>query len=109
MGIAGFLEGFGYTVQTASTVREAQRLLFETSPAVVLLDLNLPDGSGLEVMRRIVARQLDARIIVMTALPLANLLPARDEPHLIGWMTKPVAPEQLLERIELALGAASSG
>lgn len=47
------LEESGYTVAAAPTGTEAVRLAGERSPDLVLLDLGLPDISGLDVARRI--------------------------------------------------------
>lgn len=49
--VIGLLPGRHLTV--APSVADALRLLPEVSPALVLLDLNLPDGSGLDVLRAI--------------------------------------------------------
>lgn len=58
-----------HDVLEAATVAEATRLLAERRIDLLLLDLRLPDGSGLEVAAR--AHDLDAEIVVvmMTAFP----------------------------------------
>jgi DNA-binding response OmpR family regulator len=47
------LRASGHRVRVAGTVAEAQAAIDDAVPEVVLLDLSLPDGSGLEVARRI--------------------------------------------------------
>jgi len=56
----------------AAGVREAATLFRKERPDVVLLDLNLPNGSGLDLLRRLLAEDKGARVLVfsMYAEPL---------------------------------------
>src|SRR5437763_16949479 len=47
------LRSFGFTVREAATGREALSVAAEEPPKLVILDVNLPDMSGLEVCRRL--------------------------------------------------------
>ena len=51
---------------SATTVREACALLDRTEPDVVLADLGLPDGSGIDVIRHAMAGHPDRDVIVIT-------------------------------------------
>ncbi len=51
----------------ASCVSEAHAILATLSPDVALLDLRLPDGSGLDVARAIRARSASAFVAILTA------------------------------------------
>src|SRR5215471_791036 len=62
-----FLRDSGYQPYSVGTMREAWEALAAVQPSVCLLDLNLPDGSGLDLLRRIVQERLNVRVIVMTA------------------------------------------
>jgi DNA-binding NarL/FixJ family response regulator len=53
-------------VGEAATVADALRLAAELSPAVVIMDLRLPDGSGLDATRRIRQALPSAGIVVLT-------------------------------------------
>lgn len=57
----------GHQVSTAHGVREALQRLEHLCPDVALLDLRLPDGSGMEVLRTIHAAKLDTQVVMMTA------------------------------------------
>jgi DNA-binding NtrC family response regulator len=61
-----------HRIDVARTGQEGIRRVIERAPDVVLLDLRLPDLSGLDVYRRI--RQIDARIpvVFITAAPMAH-------------------------------------
>jgi DNA-binding response OmpR family regulator len=51
--VAAYLRNAGYVVSTAATAQAALVQLAGESPALVILDLNLPDGDGVEPCRRI--------------------------------------------------------
>jgi two-component system response regulator NreC len=54
-------------VGVASSIREGMTLLERTKPNLLLLDLTLEDGSGLELARKLYRSQSKARVLVMTA------------------------------------------
>jgi DNA-binding response OmpR family regulator len=95
-----FLRENGFVTHTASSRAEGQALLRSLKPAICLLDLNLPDGSGLDLLRLIVAEQLPVRVIVMSAFPTPRLGQQFPETVLAATMTKPVSPQQLLECVD---------
>ena len=97
-----FLKDCGYHPCAVGTMREAWETLRVLRPRVCLLDLNLPDGSGLDLLRRIATDKLDVRVIVMTAFPLQHLRPNYSESTLVAWLTKPIAPAALLKAVEAA-------
>lgn len=58
----------GYEIRTAGSLGEARAAVAERVPDLVLLDIRLPDGSGLEFLEQIAQRYGDAvTVIVMTA------------------------------------------
>lgn len=61
------LGGWGYTPVEAATVADALTALETERPVVVLLDIYLPDGSGLELLREIKQRQPETAVIIITA------------------------------------------
>src|SRR5256885_15965391 len=61
------LRGWGFMPAEAATAAEAVAAFEAESPAAVLLDINLPDGSGLDVLRKLRQREPDAVIIMITA------------------------------------------
>src|SRR5687768_1994436 len=64
--VSAALQARGYKVSTASTGREALSSAASESPAVVVLDLGLPDLDGVEVCRRL-REWSEVPIIVLTA------------------------------------------
>jgi DNA-binding NtrC family response regulator len=60
------LQSWGFSPIEAATVAEATRLFNAHLPAAVLLDIDLPDGSGLDVLREIKQEHPDAIAIMIT-------------------------------------------
>jgi DNA-binding NtrC family response regulator len=60
------LQSWGFTPIEAGTVAEGTKLFNAHSPAAVLLDIDLPDGSGLDVLREIKREHPDAIAIMIT-------------------------------------------
>jgi DNA-binding response OmpR family regulator len=104
--VAAYLTNAGYAVRTASTAQAAVAELTNESPALIVLDLNLPDGDGVELCRRI-RKGSDVPILMLTA---------RDEDvdKIIGlevgaddYMTKPFNPRELVARVKSVLRRAA--
>src|SRR5205823_4061127 len=106
-----FLADSGYHSDAVGTMNQAWETLRGAKIDICLLDLNLPDGSGLELLRRITQERLRVRVIVMTAFPLQHLRPSYPDTTLVAWLTKPVAPAALLQAVEAAsqTGQGSTG
>ena len=60
------LQSWGFTPIEAGTVAEGTKLFKSHFPAAVLLDIDLPDGSGLDVLREIKREHPDAIAIMIT-------------------------------------------
>src|SRR5690242_332917 len=60
------LQSWGFTAIEAGTVAEGTKLFNTHLPAAVLLDIDLPDGSGLDVLRAIKNEHHDALVIMIT-------------------------------------------
>ena len=104
--MAAYLRNAGYGVMTSGTAQAALIQLASDAPALVILDLNLPDGDGVELCRRI-RKTSDIPILMLTA---------RDEDidKIIGlevgaddYMTKPFNPRELVARVKSILRRAS--
>jgi two-component system, OmpR family, phosphate regulon response regulator PhoB len=65
--IQGALEDEGYDARVAGNVAEASAMFTERAPSMILLDWNLPDGSGEDVVRAVRPRNSSVPIVVMSA------------------------------------------
>jgi two-component system KDP operon response regulator KdpE len=96
------LRSRGYEVDIAGTASEALQMFADCAPALVVLDLGLPDLEGTEVCRRIRAAS-QVPIIVLSA---RGAEPDKVNALDLGaddYVTKPFGPEELLARIRVAL------
>jgi DNA-binding NtrC family response regulator len=103
MTLEALLKRHGYRVDTASTASQGLKTLKLNSPPLVLLDLQLPDAHGLEMLDQIKAELPDVQVIILTAHDsLHNAIESikRGAYHFIS---KPYAPEELLSLVEKAL------
>ena len=64
--LARSLERKGFAVKTAATQEEALERCREQIPKYILLDLNLSGQSGLNLIRPLLERSPDARIVILT-------------------------------------------
>ena len=101
--LAKALETWNYETAQAETVREAKRKFFEEEPDAVLLDIDLPDGSGLDVLNEIKESQPDAIVIMVTGnVDVKNTIAAlRGGAH--DFIGKPVNVEELRVTLRNAL------
>ena len=104
--VALYLKNAGYSVRTAATGSEALAQVAASQPALIVLDLMLPDIDGIEVCRRI-RKSSDLPILMLTA---------RDEDvdKIIGlevgaddYLTKPFNPRELVARVKSILRRAT--
>jgi DNA-binding NtrC family response regulator len=89
------LRGWGYEPIQADTAAAALAAFDADQPAAVLLDINLPDGSGLEVLRQIRHRQSDAVVIMITANVLVDETIAALRGGAYDFIGKPINLEEL--------------
>ena len=62
----------GFTTDTASTLREAREKMAQRRPDVVLLDLVLPDGSGMDLFQDIESRSVTRVVLIVPIVNGAN-------------------------------------
>lgn len=93
----------GYQPETAANASYGLRQLKSNPPAVVLLDLQLPDADGLEMLAQIKAEHPDTQVIILTAHDSLNNAIESIKRGAYHFISKPYAPEELLSLIEKAL------
>jgi DNA-binding NtrC family response regulator len=93
----------GYQPETAGTAALGLRVLQNNSPAVVLLDLQLPDADGLEMLDQIKREHPETQVIILTAHDTLNNAIESIKRGAYHFISKPYAPEELLSLIEKAL------
>lgn len=88
-----------YEILEAATGAEALALAHEEHPDLVLLDVRMPDGNGLEVCRRMKADPglRDTPVVMISALALPADLEAGRAAGADLYITKPFSPLRLVE------------
>ncbi|SFM99997.1 response regulator [Marinobacter pelagius] len=98
-GLARQLEKAGFSVDTTAMAREAVVLGEQEDYRAVVLDLGLPDGSGLDVLRQWRANQINLPVLILTARggwqDRVNGLKAGADDYL----AKPFQTEELIARL----------
>jgi two-component system response regulator DevR len=87
-------------VGEAGTVREAVRQAERLAPDVVVLDIRMPGGNGLEACRQIKARRPETRIIVLTSFPDDEVLFDAIGAGADGYVLKQIGSADLLQALE---------
>lgn len=95
------LRARGYDVATAGDGGSALRLAREREPDVVILDLGLPDLSGLEVLREL-RRHTDVPVIVLSARQTPREKVEALDAGADDYVTKPFGMDELLARVRSA-------
>jgi DNA-binding NtrC family response regulator len=101
--LEALLTRYGYEIETASTAAAGLKALKNKTPSLVLLDLQLPDMEGLQMLDQIKTERPEVQVIILTAHDtLSNAIESikRGAFHFIS---KPYAPEELLSLVDKAL------
>ena len=101
--LAKGLQGAGYEADVLSTIAEAASVLGSTFYTALILDLGLPDGDGLSLLREIRDRGNPIPVLVLTARGgltdrVSGLRGGADD-----YLVKPFALEELIARLEAQL------
>lgn len=97
------LQEAGFSVQCAGTLKEAAEYLRSTPPALLLLDLALPDGDGLTFLRRLRRDGLRVPVIILTARDaIEDRVSGLDE-GADDYLVKPFSFAELLARVRARL------
>jgi DNA-binding NarL/FixJ family response regulator len=84
----------------ASTVREAVRQTLELQPDVVLLDIRMPGGSGLDACNQIKAERPETKIIILTSFPDDEVLFDAIACGADGYVLKQIGSDELIRALE---------
>jgi DNA-binding response OmpR family regulator len=91
------LEARGHAVLGAETATEALRHLSEVKPDLMLLDINLPDRSGWDVLRELREHGTEVPTVIVSAVRVS---PARiEEFRPVGYLPKPFPLDALLRLV----------
>ncbi len=86
-------------VGTAATAVAAVRLCGALQPDVVLLDIKLPDGNGIQVTRELRQQSLPVRVLLLTAYAAPQYVRAARRLGVAGFLLKESGASQVLEAV----------
>ncbi len=99
------LDGRGYDTFGVGTAGEALEAARRDSPEMAVIDLRLPDGSGLDVVRELKVIDPSTSIVVLTGY--GSIATALEAVRLgaLHYLTKPTDPDRILAAFERGLAA----
>lgn len=97
------LEEAGYSVEVASNGVEAQGIIQEQRPKLVITDLRMPGLSGIDLLRQIATEGLDITVIVITAFGSIETAVEAMKIGAYDYVTKPIDYEALVLVVHRAM------
>jgi DNA-binding NarL/FixJ family response regulator len=98
-GVRSELDGLVDVVGDAATVAEAVALIRDTAPDVVLLDVHMPDGGGLEVLRQVGAEAAATQFLALSVSDAAEDVIAVIRAGARGYVTKTISGADLADAV----------
>lgn len=98
-----FLEQADHSVTVADTGKAAIKLLSENTPDLILLDLQLPDMNGLDVIEKLSGSVRSAPIIVLTGNGSVRAAATAMRAGAVDFLMKPCSAEKLIEAVDAGL------
>jgi DNA-binding NarL/FixJ family response regulator len=98
-GVRAELEGKVDVLGDAETVDDAVKLIGETEPDVVLLDVHMPDGGGVEVIRRVSPGHPRVRFLALSVSDDAEDVIGVIRAGARGYVTKTISGDDLADAV----------
>ncbi|MDD2197890.1 MAG: response regulator transcription factor [Bacteroidales bacterium] len=95
--------GVGELVAIASTAKECLNLVATKHIDLVLLDINLPDGNGLDICKLIIEKHPHVKVLAITTFDEYTIIRKMLENGASGYILKNCMPEEVVEGIETVL------
>ena len=98
----------GFSVQEAFTCKDALAQVFANDFDLVLLDMRLTDGNGIEVLQKIKAKKPQLRVVIVTGYASTDTAVEAIQKGASDYMPKPFTPDELYNMTSRVLGAAAA-
>lgn len=98
-----YLKESFHNIFEASTIVEALKIYKHEKPDILIVDINLTDGSGLDILKNIRKNDIKTKAIVLTAHSDVDYLLKATELKLTKYLVKPVSKSDLQEALALAI------
>ncbi|MQM72153.1 MAG: response regulator [Eubacteriaceae bacterium] len=90
-------------VGTAASGKDALKGIEETDPQIILMDINIPEINGIEVLRRVKKADPEKKVILITAFNEFDFAHQAIKAKVDDLLLKPIRPEQLIAAINQAI------
>ena len=109
--IAYLLHSRGYTTQAAATGTHAERIAHAARPDLILVDLQLPDFDGYQLLRRLRGgrRHCDTLIVAVTALAMVGERERAIRAGFDDYVAKPINPRTFPDAVRTWLTTTATG
>jgi DNA-binding NtrC family response regulator len=104
-----YLEGTPHRVEPATDLAAARAAVQRQQPDIVLLDIELPDGSGMDLLDELVSMELPPQVIVMTAHGTSDMAVEAIRRGAFDFLTKPFDASRLQVTVENAVSRLQLG
>ena len=94
----------GFVVKTVGSIADRRRQLDQFEPELLISDVMLPDGDGLDDIAQIIARHPALRVIILSAQNTLNTAVRATEQGAFEYLPKPFDLNDLSHAVEVALG-----
>ena len=98
-----FLTAQGYEVTTAASYSEALASMDETHFDLILADIILGDGYGINILQEVLHRILKTRVIIMTAYPTTETVHNSFRLKAFDYLIKPLCQDGLLGAVNMVM------
>ncbi|MDT0556424.1 sigma-54-dependent transcriptional regulator [Patiriisocius hiemis] len=98
-----FLERKGLFVSVSSTKTGAEKIINSTSPALIITDIKLPDGSGMDILKFVKDKYPSIAVVLMTGYAEVTMAVEAIKKGALDYISKPFRPEELLMVINQVL------
>ena len=98
-GVRAELDGLVEVLGDAATVEDAVRLIVSLEPDVVVLDVHMPGGGGLEVIKQVGEKRPTQRFLALSVSDAPEDVIAIIRAGARGYVTKSISPEDLIDAI----------
>ncbi len=98
----------GFAVEEAFTCKDALAQVFSHDYDLVLLDMKMSDGNGIDVLQRIKAKRPDLRVVIVTGYASIDTAVDAIQKGASDYIPKPFTPDELYSMTNRVLGTAAA-
>ena len=97
----------GFSIEEAFTCKDALSQVFSKDYDLVLLDMKMSDGNGMDVLQKIKAKKPNQRVVIVTGYASIDTAVEAIQKGASDYMPKPFTPDELYNMTNRVLGAAA--